>query len=268
MHRFSFILAILMSLSFSVGCTVHHSASASASVRAGGEASGGARESADASPVRHRAQPSPRTVPDRGDRRPPRLVVDRRRPAPSRPAPSRPAPGAPEAEPEVTEPEADPEEEEPIFGSPIASDGKFEGNVYFLPANTRKLPDFEALEPVGTVYAKKLDIAPRSFDEGFPGISERFEWFAIRYTAQVAIEEGGEYSFRIHSDDGTKLYIDGELVVDNDGQHAPRSKSGKVTLDPGVHEFVIEYFQGPRYQIALQLFVTPPGGEEGIFSLE
>ena len=79
--------------------------------------------------------------------------------------------------------------------------------------------------------------------------------------------EAGTYQFRINSDDGTKLYIDGELVLDNDGVHPPRSRSGSVDLEAGDHELVLEYFQGPRYHICLQVWVTAPGAEEEIFSV-
>lgn len=53
----------------------------------------------------------------------------------------------------------------------------------------------------------------------------------------------------------------------NDGQHPPTSASGSITLTAGDHELVLEYFQGPRYLIALQVWVTPPGGTEQIFSV-
>lgn len=181
---------------------------------------------------------------------------------------------APEPEPEPEPEPADieqPEEEEPVFGSPeepAPEVGVFVGNIYFLPANTQRLPNFDNLEPVGTVYTSKLDIAPRQFDQGFPGISERFEWFGIRYTTSVYIDIPGKYRFRLNSDDGSKLIVNGKKVIDNDGQHAPTSKHGDIVLKEGVHEFVVEYFQGPRHQIALQLFVTPPDGDEEIFALE
>jgi hypothetical protein len=53
----------------------------------------------------------------------------------------------------------------------------------------------------------------------------------------------------------------------NDGQHPPTSASGSIMLSAGDHELVLEYFQGPRYLIALQVWVTPPGGSEQIFSV-
>ena len=81
------------------------------------------------------------------------------------------------------------------------------------------------------------------------------------------MDTAGEWTFRVSSDDGVKLYIDGKLVLDNDGVHPPKVKSGKVNLSKGDHDMVLEYFQGPRYHINLQLYATPPRGEEGLFSV-
>ena len=66
--------------------------------------------------------------------------------------------------------------------------------------------------------------------------------------------------FSLYSDDGSKLFIDGKLVVDNDGIHAPRLEGGSVTLSAGRHPVEIHYFQGPRHTIAMQWFYVPPNG--------
>ncbi len=178
-------------------------------------------------------------------------------PIPAAPAPAAetaPAPAAPAA-PGVQTP----------FGSTAKIEGALRGRIYFLPEGTPRLPDFSALTPVGEVWATRIDVAPRSFDSGFPGITNRFEWFAVRYDGDVTVDTAGTYAFRVLSDDGAKLYLDGKLVADNDGTHPPSSASGTVELQPGKHQLALEYFQGPRFQIALQLFVTPPGGAERIF---
>jgi hypothetical protein len=151
--------------------------------------------------------------------------------------------------------------EEPVWGC-------FEGEVMFVEPQTPKLPaDYSKYEVASKVYACEWDIPKRAFDKGFPGVEGKFEWFAIRYSGRFKVDKGGTYTFRINSDDGTKLYIDGNLVVNNDGVHPPRVKSGTVELTAGDHELVLEYFQGPRYLIALQVYVTPPAGEEAIFSV-
>jgi hypothetical protein len=75
----------------------------------------------------------------------------------------------------------------------------------------------------------------------------------------------GNYQFKLNSDDGAKLYIDGQLVIDNDGQHAPTAKEASVYLTAGEHALTIDYFQGPRYQIALELYWKTPGTSSYIY---
>jgi|WetSurMetagenome_2_1015567.scaffolds.fasta_scaffold05323_2 WD40 repeat protein/lysophospholipase L1-like esterase len=150
------------------------------------------------------------------------------------------------------------------FGS-TDSNLALKGDIYYLEDGASSLPDFSALSSIGTIYADALNISPRSFDSGFPGVTDRFEWFAIRYTGKFEVGQEGEYGFRLLSDDGSRLTIDDNSIIDNDGQHSPASASGTVYLTKGVHSIEVEYFQGPRYDIALQLFWTPPGGSESIF---
>jgi hypothetical protein len=154
--------------------------------------------------------------------------------------------------------------EENVFGTSTVQSSALRGELYYLPETAANLPDFASLTSVGAVYAKVLDIPPRSFESGFPGVTDRFEWFAIRYTGTFNVETEGDYGFRLLSDDGSRLLIDGNLIIDNDGIHPPRSASGNVHLAPGRHQIEVDYFQGPRYEIALQLFWTPPGEEESI----
>ena len=63
------------------------------------------------------------------------------------------------------------------------------------------------------------------------------------------------------SDDGSKLWIDDILVVDNDGLHAPAAKEAEYCLATGSHAIRVHYFQGPRTEVALQLTVAPPDGD-------
>jgi PA14 domain len=150
------------------------------------------------------------------------------------------------------------------FGSGQATPGALRGLVYFLPENTQKLPPLSTLEPTATVYTNELDISPRSFTEGFPGVHDRIEWFAVQYEGRFSVAADGTYGFRLNSDDGSKLFVDGKLVIDDDGIHNTRSVGGQAHLSQGSHAIRVDYYQGPRTGIALQLFVTPPGGAEAI----
>lgn len=170
----------------------------------------------------------------------------------------------PPADP-IPPPETPPEN---VFGYEQPVLGCFEGQVYFIPNNSQRLPrSYAELESSAVLYACEWDIPTRAWEQGFPGLSDRFEWFAIRYEGAFNVSKAGKYRFRISSDDGARVTIDGRVVIDNDGVHPPQDKSGEIKLSAGDHTMVIEYFQGPRYHINLQLFVTPPEGEEGIFSV-
>lgn len=149
-----------------------------------------------------------------------------------------------------------------------ASKAAWKGEIYLLAPNTPKLPDFNTLTPIGTLFTNSIDVSSRSFTDPFPGVpSDRFEWFGVRYQGPLTISEAGDYQFRTLSDDGSKLFIDDVLVVNHDGLHGP-SSSARVTvnLNKGIHTLRVEYFQGPRTQIALQVFGNKVGLPEKILT--
>jgi PA14 domain len=152
-----------------------------------------------------------------------------------------------------------------VFGDSIFISNGLTGKIYLLSANARKLPDFDTIKSVGTIYADSINIPPRNWSSGFPGLHDRFEWFGIEYNGFFKANKSGEYVFRLLSDDGSKLFIDDKLVIDNDGLHGVYSKTGKIMLDDSKHAIKIRYFQGPCYQIALQLFASIDNSREEIF---
>lgn len=68
--------------------------------------------------------------------------------------------------------------------------------------------------------------------------------FYMRAEGMIDIPQRKNYVFRLVSDDGSKLYIDGKLVVDHDGLHGATARDGELILSAGKHPFVVEYFQG------------------------
>ncbi len=67
--------------------------------------------------------------------------------------------------------------------------------------------------------------------------------FGAKITGNVTIEEGGSYDFFIGGDDGVVLFINGIEVIDNDGLHGFRTRSGEIELEPGTHEIEVRYFE-------------------------
>jgi hypothetical protein len=109
-------------------------------------------------------------------------------------------------------------------------EGRLRGLVYDIPLDTRLLPDFSTLSPVESVCLDRLDMTPRrSIYPGFPGLKDRFRWFAVELEGTFVVDTPGLFYFRLTSDDGSQLTLDGAMVVDNDGYHpraSPRAAPG------------------------------------------
>jgi hypothetical protein len=139
------------------------------------------------------------------------------------------------------------------FGKTDKISAAFKGEIFLLPVWTSKLPDFDTLKSSGTIYTKTINVPPQSWDVGFPGVTDRFEWFGIVYRGNFKINTPGVYQFHLLSDDGSKLFIDDSLIINNDGQHGPQSVTKEIALDGSDHKIEVQYFQGPRVHVALQL---------------
>lgn len=84
------------------------------------------------------------------------------------------------------------------------------------------------------------------------------ENFGLRFDGTIKIEREGEYMFVLGSDDGSRLTIDGKVLIDNDGVHAPQQKRGKIKLKPGLVTIAVEFFEQSGGE-ELQLLVEGPG---------
>ncbi|MEE6273327.1 family 16 glycoside hydrolase, partial [Georgenia sp. MJ206] len=82
--------------------------------------------------------------------------------------------------------------------------------------------------------------------------------FITHVTANLDVPADGNYVFRLTSDDGSLLYIDDELLIDNDGLHGEEAVDGTVSLTEGHHVLRVEFFEAGGGQI-LRLEWQPPG---------
>lgn len=140
------------------------------------------------------------------------------------------------------------------------------GEVYLVDKSTTALPrDFKKLTPITTIFVSEINVADTSWNNGFPDLPEIFEYFAIEYRVTIRVAKESTFKFRLVSDDGSKLFINNKTVVDNDGMHQFLPAAGSVKLAKGDHSFLLQYFQGPRYQAGIQLFVKGDGSKESIF---
>lgn len=179
-----------------------------------------------------------------------------------------------------------------IFDTDVMPGHGLIGQVYVPGIKIERMPDFGALTPIYTFIAANLDIPIREYTQGFPTPERQIvvENFAVRFRGVLAVDTPGRYTFWLLSDDGSRLYINDTLVIDNDGIHGitrskgqkdlsesvkvsweisgwhflEMGKGGSIELAAGTHPFEIQYFQGPRYEIALQWFYQPPNAHRQI----
>jgi len=154
-----------------------------------------------------------------------------------------------------------------VFGTTVVIPSGLKGVIYYI-HSAKKLAELEKEKPRGTIYTSSLNIPPQDYKLGFPGITNRLEWFAIDYTGKFWIGTPGEYRFELTSDDGSMLYIDDKLVIDNGGLHPPVTLTGAVQLAGGIHSIRVAYFQGLKYHVALVLKIAGPGQKFRVFSTD
>ncbi len=121
-----------------------------------------------------------------------------------------------------------------------------------------------------TRHAGYLALTP-SGNEGGPGYDS---WYPLGYQNFAAsiyttffVASPGTYSFGTFSDDGSALYVDGSLVVNNGGEHAPQDAFSTVFLTAGTHQLLVNYYEGqPLFQANLTAYmaVPEPAGWAGI----
>jgi sugar lactone lactonase YvrE len=111
---------------------------------------------------------------------------------------------------------------------------------------------------------------PNSHWEGSPRVVKRDFFltagevlpspYSIIWRGKLLIDQPGLYGLGTNSDDGSLLYVDGQLVVDNDGPHGARYIEGSIGLLAGYHDIELRYFQdgGSR---ELELWWTLPDGK-------
>ncbi|GAA0461886.1 hypothetical protein Ade02nite_16510 [Paractinoplanes deccanensis] len=91
------------------------------------------------------------------------------------------------------------------------------------------------------------------------GLGDNFVTHAI---ANLTVPTAGAYAFRLVSDDGSKLFIGDDLVIDHDGLHDVEPPGeGTIELAAGMHPLRVEHFDRTGGQ-RLTLSWRPPGASD------
>ena len=131
---------------------------------------------------------------------------------------------------------------------PLVDQGNGPVTYAYYEGNWTTIPDFSSLTPQKTGKAHNFTIDVSSRDDGF----------GIQFSSFIEVPASGEYTFYTTSDDGSKLYINGKAIVNNDGMHGAQEKSGKVYLSKGAHAIRVDYFESSGGEV-LEVRYAGPG---------
>lgn len=95
------------------------------------------------------------------------------------------------------------------------------------------LPDFTSISPKKRGIANTVGL----------GEKERDQDYGLVFNGYIKVPVTGVYIIYLKSDDGSNLYLDGKLAVDNDGQHAMIEKNIEIALQKGLHKIGVNFFQ-------------------------
>lgn len=84
--------------------------------------------------------------------------------------------------------------------------------------------------------------------------------FSLRLSGFLRVSVPGRYVLALESDDDGRLFIDGEKVIDNSGEHPPRLAQTTLWLGPGRHYYEVEYAQRTGGASLRLLWAAPWGG--------
>ena len=132
--------------------------------------------------------------------------------------------------------------------------GTFTGEYYN--GSTGGSPEFGELVLVREDFEINFD-----WGIGSPDPLVQNDGFQVRWTGTIYAEESGTYYFRAYTDDGLRLFIDEQSVIDEWWDFPATNHYGQIELDPGLHDLEMEYYENGGDAVAL-LYWIPPNGVE------
>jgi len=122
-----------------------------------------------------------------------------------------------------------------------APPSKWTMRVYSSKYNLASMPAVGLLNPLGsfeTPWIRFTTVADmKQKVNNLPSSN-----FAMVFSGNLKVEKPGQYTFCTTSDDGSRGFVDGAMVVDNGGLHGPEERCGIETLTAGVHKIMCDFF--------------------------
>jgi PKD repeat protein len=100
----------------------------------------------------------------------------------------------------------------------------------------------------------RVDLPIRFTDQGGSSWPKdpvgRQEDFSVSWDGYLSVPAADSYTFYLNSDDGSYLWVDDTLLIDNGGDHAAREYTGTTSLSSGYHHIVVRMYENGGVAIA------------------
>ena len=105
--------------------------------------------------------------------------------------------------------------------------------VSYFEGEWESLPDFDTLTPI---FQDVVSVPTHA-------IRNRDDHYGLQFTGTIQIVDSGDYTFYLTSDDGSRLILNGQELIVNDGVHGVVEVTATVTLLAGEYPIQVDYFE-------------------------
>ena len=118
----------------------------------------------------------------------------------------------------------------------------FQGRFYYMRKHMDRAPNLSSRKPNAIRISETIDYS--SLDD-FQVVAPDFpqDYFAGVWQGVFQVERAGQYTFSSISEDGSHVWVDSYMVVDNGGMHAAQKVSNSVRLGRGYHSLRADFFK-------------------------
>ena len=115
----------------------------------------------------------------------------------------------------------------------------------------QNMPDFASLNPTNTLIINDFTLSE----------IKKEQHYAALFETVIEVVETGVYTFHVNSDDGSRLFVANQLLIDNDGIHGMKPMNKSIALKKGKHPIRLMFFQNEGGQ-GLKFWMAGPDGKQ------
>ncbi len=126
-------------------------------------------------------------------------------------------------------------------------------SLHVVPNTTTVIPNSLPAASATWVYEGSFNVEDSNASSGLPIVPASIRavytsWYIVRCSGNLIVTRSGYHTLLTTTDDGSMLYINNSLMVDNNGLHSSQTRNGVRLLERGIHTFRLDYLQATGQQ--------------------